>query len=451
MELPRRVFAWYGDDFTGSTDVLEVLASRGLPAVLFLQQPDQDSFQRFSSYRAFGLAGSSRSQSPSWMDHNLPPAFEWLRSLGAAICHYKVCSTLDSSPQVGSIGRALEIGQRVFETSYVPLVAGTPALRRYLVFGNLFAAAGAATFRIDRHPTMSRHPVTPMDEADIRLHLGRQTNRRIELMDLLDLNAPDAEQRLAVKLAGRPGVVLFDGFDERSELSLGRLLWHPALRQAFVVGSSGVAYALTAYWREQGLLETAPGSRPPGEAGRLVVLSGSCSPVTELQIAHAGHNGFGLVRLAVQALASGDGREAAVAAAVEDALRVLREGHNVVLYTAAGPADGLPLGGAQEQLSLRQALGEQAGRILCSIVDASRVRRVLIAGGDTSSHAAQQLGIEALTFVCPLSPGAPLCRAWSRDAKRDGIEIVLKGGQMGPEEFFTTVLECGPRTELPTI
>ena len=451
MELPRRVFAWYGDDFTGSTDVLEVLASRGLSAVLFLQQPGEDSFQRFAEYRAFGLAGSSRSQSPAWMDHNLPPAFAWLRGLGAAICHYKVCSTLDSSPQVGSIGRALEIGQRVFETAYVPVVAGTPALRRYLVFGNLFAAAGAEIFRIDRHPTMSRHPVTPMDEADIRLHLGRQTNRRIELMDLLDLGAPDAEERLAAKLSGRPGAVLFDGFDERSELCLGRLLWYSAFRQAFVVGSSGVAYALTAYWREQGLLDAARARRQPGEADRLVVLSGSCSPATEQQIAHAGRNGFALVRLAAQALASGDGREAAIAAAVEDALRVLREGHSVVLYTAAGAADRLSLGGAQEQLSLRQALGEQAGRILRAIVDASGIRRVLVAGGDTSSHAVQQLGVDALTFVCPLSPGAPLCRAWSRDAERDGLEIVLKGGQMGPEDFFTTVLRCGPRTELPTI
>jgi uncharacterized protein YgbK (DUF1537 family) len=120
----------------------------------------------------------------------------------------------------------------------------------------------------------------------------------------------------------------------------------------------------------------------------------------------------------------------------------LREGHSVVLYTAAGPQDRLPLEDSGEQ-GLRHCLGEQSGQILRAVLDASGVRRALVAGGDTSSHAGRQLGVEALTFVSPLSPGAPLCRAWSRDRARDGLEIVLKGGQMGPEEFFTTVLRCG--------
>ena len=442
MDLPHRVFAWYGDDFTGSTDVLEVLASRGLPAVLFLDQPNEESFARFESYRAFGLAGSSRSQTPAWMDHKLPRAFSWLRRLGTATCHYKVCSTFDSSPQIGSIGRALEIGQRVFETSWTAVVAGTPALRRYGIFGNLFAAAGDEIHRIDRHPTMSRHPVTPMGEADLRRHLGRQTNYRIELFDLMDLNADDRARRLRAKLAEGPGIVLFDGVDDRSDIRVGELLWDPEFRQTFVVGSSGVAYALTAYWREQGLLGAPPDSWSLGKAERMVVLSGSCSPITEHQIAHAGRNGFGLVPLNVPALVSGDGREAAIAAAIDQALAVLREGHSVVLYTAAGPQDRLPLEDSGEQ-GLRHCLGEQSGQILRAVLDASGVRRALVAGGDTSSHAGRQLGVEALTFVSPLSPGAPLCRAWSRDRARDGLEIVLKGGQMGPEEFFTTVLRCG--------
>jgi uncharacterized protein YgbK (DUF1537 family) len=441
--LPHRAFAWYGDDFTGSTDVLEVLATRGLPAVLFLDPPAAGRFARFENYRAFGLAGSTRSQTPDWMDRNLPQAFSWLRKLNAAVCHYKVCSTFDSSPQVGSIGRALEIGQRVFETSRTPVVAGTPALRRYVAFGNLFAAAGAGIYRIDRHPTMSRHPVTPMDEADLRLHLRRQTSLSMELFNLTELNATDRRQRLRGKLANDPGIVLFDGVDERTDVLVGEMLWDPEFRQPFVVGSSGAAYALTAYWREQGLLDSPPGEWLPEKTERLVVLSGSCSPVTAQQIANAGRGGFALVRLNVRALVSGDGREAAIAAAVQEAVQALGEGRSVVLYTAAGPQDQLPLSETSEQQGPRHLLGEQSGRILRAVLDQSGVRRVLVAGGDTSSHSGRQLGVEALTFACPLSPGAPLCRAWSLDPARDGLEIVLKGGQMGPPDFFTAVLRCG--------
>ena len=441
--LPQRVFAWYGDDFTGSTDVLEVLATRGLPAVLFLEPPAGDRFARFESYRAFGLAGSSRSQTPEWMDRNLPAAFSWLRQLGAAICHYKVCSTFDSSPQVGSIGRAIEIGQRVFETSLTPVVAGTPALRRYAAFGNLFAAAGTEIHRIDRHPTMSRHPVTPMDEADLRLHLRRQTGLSVGLCSLPDLGAADRRRRLREILAKGPGIVLFDGVDERTDVLVGEMLWDPEFRQPFVAGSSGAAYALTAYWREQGLLGAPPEEWSAAKTERLVVLSGSCSPVTEQQIATAASDGFTLVRLNVEALVSGDGREAAMAAATQAAMQALGAGRSVVLYTAAGPQDRLPLPEASEQQGPRHLLGDHAGRILRAVLDQSGVRRVLVAGGDTSSHAGRQLGVEALTLVCPLSPGAPLCRAWPLDAPRDGFEIVLKGGQMGPPDFFSAVLRCG--------
>lgn len=93
-ELPSRLLSWYGDDFTGSTDVLEALAPH-LPAVLFLRRPDAQFFEQFREYAAFGLAGSSRSETPEWMDEQLPVAFEWLKGLGAAICHYKVCSTFE--------------------------------------------------------------------------------------------------------------------------------------------------------------------------------------------------------------------------------------------------------------------------------------------------------------------------------------------------------------------
>jgi len=64
---------------------------------------------------------------------------------------------------------------------------------RYCVFGNLYARLGAEgeVFRLDRHPSMSRHPITPMDEADLRLHLSKQTRKKIGLLDVTQLDSLD--------------------------------------------------------------------------------------------------------------------------------------------------------------------------------------------------------------------------------------------------------------------
>jgi uncharacterized protein YgbK (DUF1537 family) len=167
--------------------------------------------------RAVGVAGVAGSKSPQWMEANLPPIPERLGRLGAPLVHYKVCSTFDSSPEIGSIGRALDIGRRVLGTqSFTPIVVGAPVRRRYVAFGNLVATVGAATRRLDRHPTMSRHPVTPMNDADLVRHLARQSAARVASFDLLAHGADDFAARFGVTLAERPDAVLFDTLDARS-------------------------------------------------------------------------------------------------------------------------------------------------------------------------------------------------------------------------------------------
>ena len=128
--IPKLALSYYGDDFTGSTDVMEVLTWAGLPTVLFLQPPSEEQLSRFHSARAIGIAGDSRSRSPEWMSEHLPPIFRQLESFGAPINQYKVCSTFDSSPQIGSIGRALDIGLDAFASAWAPIVVGAPKWRQ---------------------------------------------------------------------------------------------------------------------------------------------------------------------------------------------------------------------------------------------------------------------------------------------------------------------------------
>jgi uncharacterized protein YgbK (DUF1537 family) len=419
------LYAYYGDDFTGSTDVLEALALHGVPAVLFTHLPDERSLKAFAGCRAIGIAGESRSRNRAWMNRHLPPVFAALRALGAPVNHYKVCSTFDSSPRIGSIGRAMELGIESFRLEFAPIVVGAPHLGRYVAFGNLFADAHGAVHRIDRHPTMRQHPVTPMNEADLRLHLAGQTPMRIGMVDLQALQEGSARKRLRAELAAGAKAVLFDGIDDAMLDTTAQLVWEQAIkRPVFAVGSSGLAHGLLRHWRRLGLIGESPALAAPAAAERILVLSGSCSPVTARQIRWARQHGFE-TRLLQDPKDWG--------AQTRKAIEALARGESVVLYTALGPES--VNGRERYDKAYSMALGDRLREMLL----VSGVRRILIAGGDTSTHAVRQLGLSALTFAAPLAPGAPLCRGHAAGSPLDGLELVLKGGQIGFEEFFAQV------------
>ena len=432
--MAHPLYAYYGDDFTGSTDVLEVLASAGVDSVLFIGAPSEALERKFAACRAFGIAGDSRSRSPHWMSAHLPALLTRLGALGAPITQYKTCSTFDSAPEIGSIGRALEIGRATLPGPFIPIVVGAPHLGRYVAFGNLFAAAVGTVYRIDRHPTMCSHPVTPMHEADLCRHLGAQTAMRIGRVELPALNQDAAAEALRRCESAGDEAVLFDGVSETDLLRTGTLIWERArTHRLFCAGSSGLPYALIRAWRAAGLMaaETAP-RRTARAVDTLLVVSGSCSPVTEQQIHAALRTGYQGVAVEAEALVSEARAGASTDRCVETVVRHLREGRSTVVYSALG---ALTPGTAAAGEVLGRRLGEITARILAAVP----LPRVLLAGGDTSSHAVAQLGLQALTWHTSLEPGAPLCRAHADRAALEGLELVLKGGQVGSEGFFEHV------------
>ncbi|MBB3936625.1 four-carbon acid sugar kinase family protein [Aureimonas phyllosphaerae] len=433
------LIAFYGDDLTGSTDVMESLAMRGIETVLFTDLPTDAQLARFPDARAIGVAGTSRSETPDWMDANLPGVFEWLKARGAAITHYKICSTFDSSPAIGSIGRAAEIGRAVFGGRPVPLVVGAPQLKRWTAFGNLFAAYRGETFRIDRHPVMSRHPVTPMREADLRRHLAEQTLLPVALLDAVALLAGDADIRIDAILRDDPGLVLIDVLDAATQAAAGRQLERLAEAGCrFAIGSSGVEYALAAHWMTTGRLAEPAAFAPLPPADRIAVVSGSCSPTTERQIRHAGDNGFEPIAFDPRAFVSGD--TSAIEKVEARAADAFSAGRSVIVHTAMGPDSDLgpELSGTE---GARHAIGRGLGRLQAGLVRRLGLRRAVIAGGDTSSHALRQLGVHALTTRLPLpdTPGSPVALAHSDDPAFDGLEIALKGGQVGGDDYFSRI------------
>jgi uncharacterized protein YgbK (DUF1537 family) len=458
------LLAYYGDDFTGSTDVIEALSRANIKTVLFLKPPSPNDLAKFPGVRAFGVAGGSRAMSPREMEKNLPIAFRALKASKARFIHYKTCSTFDSSPSMGSIGKAIELGRREFGQKVTPLVVGVPVLGRHVVFGNLFARSGLDTepFRLDRHPTMSRHPVTPMDEADLRLHLSRQTELPIQLVDILRLRASqpsDAKKERLLTDFGSQGpkpIVLFDTLADEDLPAIGHCLAERQLAsgQLFCVGSSGIEYALIAHWRMSGIVsrEVKHSNRETGKLSsrwkRIVAISGSCSPVTSVQIERANESGFAVVACNSRLLADEGSRSAGVADALAKARKVLTEGRNIIFHTSLGATDRRRAGfqrslemysgrTAHEKLSKANAsLANGLAEILQSALLYTGAGRGVVCGGDTSTHVARALGIQALEFVAPFAPGAPVCRVHAANSNMHGRQLIFKGGQVGRNSFF---------------
>lgn len=456
---PSLLLAYYGDDFTGSTDVMESLACAGVKTVLFLEPPTKAQLARFPGLRAFGIAGGSRAMSPAQMQRKLPSAFKALQASGAPIVHYKTCSTFDSSPTTGSIGKAIELGRRVFGQRVTPLVVGAPILGRYVVFGNLFARSGLDTepSRLDRHPTMSRHPVTPMDEADLRLHLARQTKLPMELVDVLKLARNISGLKLFTASRKTPPILLFDTLTEADLLVIGQCLAEEQARggQLFCAGSSGIEYSLVAFWREHGLLPSetdisvsVPAANHPTPP-QVIAVSGSCSPVTDRQIGRAVADGFVEIACDSALLADSKSRHAGVADAMSRAQKALAAGRNMIFHTARGPADSRRTGfervakryrgstPAEKRAAASKSLGCGLAQILREALRRTGARRAVVCGGDTSTYIARELGIEALEFLATVAPGSPLCRVHAPGEVADRCGIIFKGGQVGRDSFFS--------------
>lgn len=455
----KLVLSFYGDDFTGSTDAMESLTINGLPTVLFLDVPNPSVLSRFPHVKCIGVAGNSRVMSPEEMKQELPPIFSGLRELGSAYVHYKVCSTFDSSKEIGNIATVLEIGQDIFDTqSYVPVFVASPELKRYTIFGNHYATMGDQIYRLDRHPVMSRHPITPMSEADLRVILKDQgVAGEIELINVVDLDLPMNELQALYKdkMTEAPEAVVFDAARKDHVKKIGELLKLSRHQEEplFLIGSSGVGHAISAAQLPSVVSngKTKPDPQSFNKVDQLLVVSGSCSPVTEQQLKWALDNGFEGIHLSLEEVMDASTGETAMRAIVAKASEVVKKGKSVVIYTALGPDDP-SIKANQRQFTERGAsisdsskiLGSYLGEVAKLVIQETGIKRLVVAGGDTSSYATRQLGIYALEMVTSISPGAPLSRCYSEDSRINGLELALKGGQFGSADYFGKVLNCAP-------
>ncbi|MFF0342366.1 four-carbon acid sugar kinase family protein [Kribbella sp. NPDC004875] len=409
--------AFYGDDFTGSTDALAQYARVGFRAVLLVTLPSASELAELATqYDVIGVAGVGRSLEPDEQEAEVRPALEALRELGPRVVQYKVCSTADSSPTCGSIGRALEIGRDVFGPALVPILVAQPELGRYTVFSHHFAAEAGIIHRLDRQPTMSTHPTTPMHESDLRRHLAAQTNLSIAALHVMTYETlPHHYATLSAD------AVVLDALTDDHLRAIGStLLQHSTTNPSFTIGSGGLSRALALALPQPPTPAPNPTPSPTAD-GVVLVVSGSQSQRTREQIEHARDAGWTVIGL------SGDDGARAVEVA-DQVVGACRNGADgaVVHTNDLRPAD------------VADAPAELA-QIVRQVIARTDVRRMVVAGGDTSGQVLRELGVSALELIGvgePIAAGVHRCRVVAGEL--DGIEVLLKPGQLGGADLFTS-------------
>lgn len=448
--------AYIADDFTGATDALEALCLSGMRAALFLEAPTNAVRAHFQGLDAIGVASDSRAVTVAELKRDMPGILQRMRALGAPLLHYKVCSTFDSSSETGNIGAVISLAHATLGVGFSLVVGGTPALGRYCVFGNLFAKSGTdgQVHRLDRHPIMSVHPITPMHEADLTRHIGAQAdlslgNVAFTVMD----QGPDAviERISELRRQGFQAAVI-DGLTDAHLNTTGQVLntlGKPEL-PVFVVGGSGVEYAVASGFQPHPVRATqAEHALPQLEAvAQVLAISGSGSALSAEQIQHALDAGF--VEVAVNAAELISDAQPTRKQLIQEIEHALATGRSVMVHTVMGGGDPrvrqvreVLESQGHDPLSARQSSGmllaREIGIVVAEVVRRCPVERLLVSGGDTSSQVAKALAPDAIVVKSLFVRGAPLCKTVYTDG-RPGMEVCFKGGQLGQREFFTQAL-----------
>lgn len=408
--------AYYADDFTGAVDSLLQFRRAGLTGRLSTGAAEIP--EHADDVDVIGIAGVARSLPTEELLAEVGPAFARLAATGARVVQYKACSTADSSPERGSLGRICELAVERFGPQLIPAVFAQPSFRRYTFFGHHFAAEGGQVFRLDRQPTMRNHPVTPIVESELALHLGAQTALPVETLNWLELETSDASgggTAVATRLSGEnSGIIVCDAINDGHLEAIGRAILAGARADGsgtrFVLGSGGLSYGIGKAL--SGDAPTLPTSAPAAD-GPCLVLSGSRSARTWEQITAACALGWKSVDL----------RDSD---AIAQTIALHSAGENTILQTTD------PEGAAMSEANVVSGLAA-AGR------DCMRQRsdtRLLLCGGDTSGAILRELGVSALTLRAAPWGNVVLCEGTTSAGQ---IEVVLKGGQMGQIDLFEDV------------
>lgn len=430
------------DDFTGATDLAGLLARSGMPVRLHLGVPDADSTETEDQARFEIIALKCRNSPASEAVEQVLQAYRWLSSRSARRLYWKYCSTFDSTADgnIGPVADALLDAIAADRDMELPLMTlhcpAFPENGRSVYMGQLFVGN-----QLLHESPMKDHPLTPMRDSDIGRLLGAQTKRSVGKLSHPDIGRDQDDIRASLDQLAEQGVTHVIG-DAVSDADLVALV-RATERFPLICGGSALALHLPALFRVRGFLSSADVQTPsPAPQGAELVLSGSCSEMTRKQI-QAWSSAAPSLMLDPLKLNTPEGRDAAMAD-FDKALHAAAQSSKALLvYASAAPE---VVRQAQEVLGV-----EAAGGLIESVLAecavhaiANGVRRLVVAGGETSGAVSLALGIRQLAVGHEIVPGVPWCRAEVHDgvhADTQQIAIALKSGNFGGEYFFIEALQ----------
>ena len=406
------------DDFTGATDLCSMLVRGGMRTVQLIGVPPADL--AVPDADAVVVALKSRTAPPRQAIEESLAALKWLQAQHTRQYFFKYCSTFDST-EAGNIGPVADALVAALGCGFALACPAFPTNARTVYLGYLFAGGSLLN-----ESGMENHPLTPMTDANLVRVLSRQTEGTVGLVPFVTVDKGGAAIRDAMTRLKEQGrrYAIVDAITDAHLVSIGEAAAHHAL----ITGGSGVAMGLPANFRKAGLLDTHgdPGALPVIE-GACAVVAGSCSRATLAQLGYARDH---LPTYEIDALATPDAAalsEAALAWAAE------RIGDKPVVIAASAPPDKVAL--LQSRLGRERAgalIEDAVARIAVGLVERG-VRKMVVAGGETSGAVVGRLGVRSLRIGGEIDPGVP----WTY-ARGDGAELMLalKSGNFGGTDFF---------------
>ena len=398
------------DDFTGASDLANTLARGGMAVTQLVGVPQM---RAPATMEAAVVSLKTRSIAPEEAVRLSLQALAWLREQGCRQYLFKYCSTFDSTPS-GNIGPVAEALSEALSARAVVVCPAFPTNGRTVYQGHLFVKD-----RLLSESGMERHPLNPMTDPDIRRWLGRQTTTDVGHVpyDIVRQGPRSIAQALA---AEHRRLVVVDAVSDADLLAIGQ-----AMRDAVLVtGGSGIALGLPQNFRDAGLLAP-PAASFQAVHGPAVVLSGSCSNQSRIQLAHHLERHPGIAILPGEIIAGALSPDA-----VADELWSLRA-ESPIAYSTAPAAE---IEAAQQRFgtgaasALERFFGELASRLL-----ARGFTRLVVGGGETAGAVINAIGIEQLEIGPEIDPGVPAITARHGDRR---VGIALKSGNFGAIDFY---------------
>lgn len=410
-----------GDDFTGSTDLANTLVKQGMSTVQLIGVPDATT--PLPDTAAIVVALKSRTIAAQDAVVQSLAALDWLKSHGARQFFFKYCSTFDSTDE-GNIGPVAEAMLARLGAGFTIACPAFPTTGRTIYQGHLFVNGVLLS-----DSPMRNHPLTPMTDPDLVRVLGRQTKLKVGLVAAPTVMVGESAIRAAfATLAGDDRrIAIVDALSDAHLFDIG----HACRDLALVTGGSGVAIGLPDNFRAAGLLASGTAAVTPTATGGEAVIAGSCSRATLGQIAHV-KDKYPAFRLDPSAVASGrDVAGEALAWAQGKARPLFFSSDEPEAVRAAQDSHGrMEIGAALEAVQAKIARG----------LVASGVRRLIVAGGETSGAVVEALGVKALRIGPEIDPGVPWCEALGEPA----LALALKSGNFGAEDFFVKAFAMLP-------